>query len=242
MHTEREALYEGKAKIIFPGPDSSSVVQHFKDDITAFNSQKRDIIPGKGAVNNRVSYLIMRHLESHGIKTHILGFLDDREQLVRRVDIIPIEVVVRNLACGSFCKRFGVAPGTPILPPVVEFYYKNDALSDPMMTEDHLVSLGYATSGEVGHIKAESLRVNTILRKVMREVGIVLVDFKLEFGRLQQADGEIVLADEISPDTCRLHNASDDAVLDKDLYRLNLGDTLGGYAEVLRRIESHIPA
>ncbi|MCU7611738.1 phosphoribosylaminoimidazolesuccinocarboxamide synthase [Anaplasma capra] len=242
MNTERRALYEGKAKIIFPGPDPDSVVQYFKDDITAFNSQKKDVLPGKGTINNRTSYLLLQYLENHGVKTHLLGLLNDREQLVRRVDMIPMEIVVRNLAYGGFCTRFNVTQGEPISPPVVECYYKNDALSDPMMTEDHVVSLKLATRNEVDYIKAESLRINAILSAMMREINIVLADFKLEFGRLRQARGEIILADEISPDTCRLRNSSDNAALDKDVYRLGTGDTLYGYAEVLRRIEEHLPS
>ncbi|MGN7678332.1 MAG: phosphoribosylaminoimidazolesuccinocarboxamide synthase [Anaplasma sp.] len=240
MDNTRRELYTGKAKVIFEGPDPESVVQHFKDDLTAFNAQKKDVLPGKGAINNRISYLLMRHLENHGISTHLIELLNDREQLVRKVHIIPIEVVVRNLASGSLCKKFCVEHGTIISPPIVEFYYKNDPMEDPMMAEDHIISFGLATREEITGIRATSLKINEVLGALLSKVGITLVDFKVEFGRLEHPAAQILLADEISPDTCRFWDSKDHTVLDKDIYRLGSGNVLQGYAEVLRRIESYL--
>ncbi|MEH0831322.1 phosphoribosylaminoimidazolesuccinocarboxamide synthase [Anaplasma bovis] len=237
MDGRREVLYEGKAKTVFLHRDPVFVIQHFKDAITAFNAERTDTLPGKGAINNRISYLLMQHLNKCGIDTHIVELLNENEQLVKKLSMLPIEVVIRNIAAGSFCKRFGVEKGTAISPPLLEFYYKNDNLSDPMISEDHIINFSLATSAEVAHIRASALQINQALRSVFDAIGIQLLDLKLEFGK---HSGNIVLGDEISPDTCRLVDKSSGKVLDKDIYRLKLGDVLDGYREVLNRIEQHL--
>ncbi|MDB1135118.1 phosphoribosylaminoimidazolesuccinocarboxamide synthase [Candidatus Anaplasma sp. TIGMIC] len=237
MNKSREILYEGKAKIIIQLDDATAVVQHFKDDVTAFNSLKRDSIVNKGIINNRISYLLMQHLEKCGIATHMLEFLNDREQRVKRLDMIPIEVVVRNIAAGSICKKFGIPKGKVFSAPLVELYYKSDELADPMISEDHALHFELVTHSELQHIRALVLEINNVLRTVFDAVDVLLVDFKLEFGRNPYDHNNIVLADEISPDTCRLWDKSTHIALDKDLYRLGIGGVQEGYSTVLQRIE-----
>jgi len=225
-----EKLYEGKAKVLYPeGPDTLRV--YFKDEATAFNAQKRGLIPGKGVVNNKVSAFLFRYLESHGIKTHFIRELSDREMLVRRVEILPLEVILRYRAAGSFAKRYGVEEGTPLRAPLVEFSLKNDALGDPLICENAVLALGLAEEKELSQIQATTLKVGELLKSFFAERGLDLWDFKLEFGRF---GGEILLADEISPDTMRLRK--DGEPLDKDRFRRDLGGVEEAYQEVLRRV------
>ncbi|QXK91701.1 phosphoribosylaminoimidazolesuccinocarboxamide synthase [Neoehrlichia mikurensis] len=229
-------LHEGKAKIIFSSNSSMSVIQHFKDNITAFNNTKKDIIPGKGIINNHISALLMSYLEQSNIKTHLIEVLNNREQLVTKVAIIPLEVVIRNVAAGSFTKRFNLAEGKLLQSPIIEFYYKNDNLSDPMVNDDHIIHFQWATMSELKKIKFISFQINSILCKIFSDVNISLIDFKIEFGRLCDNNKHIILADEISPDTCRLWDMSTNQKLDKDCYRLNLGNVIETYTEVARRL------
>jgi len=225
-----EKLYEGKAKVLYPeGPDTLRV--YFKDEATAFNAQKRGLIPGKGVVNNKVSAFLFRYLESHGVKTHFIRELSDREMLVRRVEILPLEVILRYRAAGSFAKRYGVEEGTPLKTPLVEFSLKNDALGDPLICENAVLALGLAEEKELSQIQATTLKVGELLKSFFAERGLDLWDFKLEFGRF---GGEILLADEISPDTMRLRK--DGEPLDKDRFRRDLGGVEEAYQEVLRRV------
>jgi len=225
-----EKLYEGKAKVLYPeGPDTLRV--YFKDEATAFNAQKRGLIPGKGVVNNKVSAFLFRYLESHGVKTHFIRELSDREMLVRRVEILPLEVILRYRAAGSFAKRYGVEEGTPLKAPLVEFSLKNDALGDPLICENAVLALGLAEEKELSQIQATTLKVGELLKSFFAERGLDLWDFKLEFGRF---GGEILLADEISPDTMRLRK--DGEPLDKDRFRRDLGGVEEAYQEVLRRV------
>lgn len=226
-------LYEGKAKKVFEADAPDRVIQYFKDDATAFNAQKRGTIVGKGVVNNRVSERLFRLLEAGGVPTHFLDRLSDREMLAKRVTIIPIEVVVRNRVAGSLAKRLGLEDGRPIDPPLVEFYYKNDALGDPLITDEHVRLLNLAEPAVVAEIKHLALKVNALLAPFFRERGMILVDFKLEFGR---HNGTIVLADEISPDTCRFWDQQTGESMDKDRFRKDLGRIEEAYQEVLRRV------
>ncbi|MER3480502.1 MAG: phosphoribosylaminoimidazolesuccinocarboxamide synthase [Meiothermus sp.] len=229
-----EKLYEGKAKIIYPGPEAGTYRVYYKDDATAFNGQKRAQISGKGIVNNRVSSRLFRHLESHGVPTHFLRELSEREMLVRQVEIVPLEVIVRNRAAGTFSRRYGVEEGAHLKGPLVEFSLKNDALGDPLIYEDAVLALGLAREAELSRIKELALLVNRLLREFFLERGLELVDFKLEFGRLE--GGEIVLADEISPDTMRLWEVGTGERMDKDRFRRDLGGVEEAYREVLRRV------
>lgn len=231
--TKGALIYEGKAKKLFATDDPDRVVQYFKDDATAFNAQKRGTIVGKGVVNNRVSERLFRLLEQGGVPTHFLDRLSDREMLTRKVAIVPIEVVVRNRIAGSLAKRLGLKEGEAIAPPVVEFYYKNDALGDPLITEDHVRLLRLADDRTVAGIRGLALRVNQLLAPFFAERGMILVDFKLEFGLHK---GQLVLADEISPDTCRFWDAKTGESLDKDRFRRDLGRIEEAYQEVLRRV------
>ncbi|SBO14270.1 Phosphoribosylaminoimidazole-succinocarboxamide synthase [Anaplasma phagocytophilum] len=240
MENTREVLYEGKAKIILRHPENErAVIQHFKDTLTAFNAQRKSEIQGKGALTNRISSLLMEHLEASGIRTHFLSFLNEKEQLVSKLNMIPLEVVVRNIAAGSMCKKFGIPKGKVLAEPIVEFYYKNDELSDPMIAEDHAICFGLASKSELAHMREIALQANKILSALFSEVKILLVDFKLEFGKDSHSEQEIVLGDEISPDTCRLWDTSTLTVLDKDLYRFDIGNIEDGYKEVLQRLEQH---
>lgn len=235
--SRRKRLYEGKAKILYEGPEPGTLIQHFKDDATAFNAEKRDVFDGKGVLNNRISEYIFLRLGEIGVPTHFIKSLNMREQLVRQVEIVPIEVVVRNVAAGSLVKRLGLEEGDRLPRPLVEFYYKDDALGDPLISEDHIAVFGWAGPHEMDEIVAMSLRVNDFMSGLFQGVGIKLVDFKLEFGRLW--DGEmqrIVLADEISPDSCRLWDISSGEKLDKDRFRQDLGGMINAYQDVARRL------
>ena len=231
-----ELRYEGKAKRVYATDDSEAYIVEYKDEATAFNAQKRGEIAGKGAVNNAVTAKIFEMLEAEGVPTHFLGTLSEREQLVRAADIIPVEVVVRNLAAGSFSKRYGVEEGRVLEPFIIEWCYKSDTLGDPPMNDATAVALSFASERELETLRTLATRVNTLLKPYFRKRGLVLVDCKLEFGRLPS--GEIVLADEISPDTCRLWDASTGDKLDKDRFRRDLGGVEEAYQEVLRRVTS----
>ncbi|MCX5614053.1 phosphoribosylaminoimidazolesuccinocarboxamide synthase [Bombella saccharophila] len=233
----RRQIYEGKAKIIFEGPEPGTVVQYFKDDATAGNGAKSGIITGKGVLNNRISEYLMLRLGAMGIPTHFIRSLNMREQLVREVEIIPLEVVVRNVVAGSLSKRFGLPEGERLPRTLVEYYYKNDALNDPLISEEHIITFGWAHPQELEEIQALALRVNDFLCGLFTGVGITLVDFKLEFGRLWQDDEmRIVLADEISPDNCRLWDSQTQEKMDKDRFRRDMGGVGEAYQEVARRL------
>jgi phosphoribosylaminoimidazole-succinocarboxamide synthase len=234
----RRPLYEGKSKVIYEGPEPGTLVQFFKDDTTAFNKEKFEVIAGKGILNNRISAHLMSRLEQIGVPTHFLKSLNMREQLVRKIEMIPVEVVVRNIAAGSMCKRLGLPEGMILPRPVVEFYYKDDKLGDPLVTEDHIVVFGWAEPYELDEMIAQAFRVNDYLNGLFTGIGIRLVDFKLEFGRLWGENDElyIVLADEISPDSCRLWDSKTNEKLDKDRFRLELGGMLEAYQEVAVRL------
>ncbi|WP_119679194.1 phosphoribosylaminoimidazolesuccinocarboxamide synthase [Indioceanicola profundi] len=235
--TRRRRIYEGKAKILFEGPEPGTLVQYFKDDATAFNAQKKGTITGKGVLNNRISEYLMTKLAEIGIPTHFVRRLNMREQLVREVEIIPIEVVVRNVAAGSLTKRFGIPEGTPLPRSIVEWYYKNDELGDPMVSEEHITAFGWAAPADLDDMMSLALRVNDYLSGLFLGIGLKLVDFKLEFGRLYDNDEmRIILADEISPDNCRLWDAKTNEKLDKDRFRQDLGNVAEAYQEVARRL------
>ncbi|MBA5725056.1 phosphoribosylaminoimidazolesuccinocarboxamide synthase [Bombella favorum] len=233
----RRQIYEGKAKIIFEGPEPGTVVQYFKDDATAGNGAKSGIITGKGVLNNRISEYLMQRLGEMGIPTHFIRSLNMREQLVREVEIIPLEVVVRNVVAGSLSKRFGLPEGERLPRTLVEYYYKNDELNDPLISEEHIATFGWAHPQELEEIQSLALRVNDFLCGLFTGVGITLVDFKLEFGRLWQGDEmRIVLADEISPDNCRLWDSRTQEKMDKDRFRRDMGGVGEAYQEVARRL------
>jgi phosphoribosylaminoimidazole-succinocarboxamide synthase len=233
----RRQLYEGKAKILFEGPEPGTLVQYFKDDATAFNAQKKGVITGKGVLNNRISEFIMMRLAEIGVPTHFVRRLNMREQLIREVEIIPLEVVVRNVAAGSMSTRLGIPEGTALPRSIIEYYYKNDQLGDPMVAEEHITAFGWASVQDLDDIMALALRVNDFLCGLFLGVGIRLVDFKLEFGRLwENEEMRIVLADEISPDSCRLWDTKTNEKLDKDRFRRDLGKVEEAYQEVARRL------
>ncbi|MCH2395292.1 MULTISPECIES: phosphoribosylaminoimidazolesuccinocarboxamide synthase [Oceanibaculum] len=233
----RRRIYEGKAKVLFEGPEPGTLVQYFKDDATAFNNQKHGVITGKGVLNNRISEFLMQRLVEIGIPTHFVRRLNMREQLVREVEIIPVEVVIRNIAAGSLVKRFGVPEGQLLPRAIVEYYYKSDSLGDPMISEEHITAFGWATTQEIDDILALSLRVNDFLTGLFVGIGLRLVDFKLEFGRLYNEDEmRIVLADELSPDNMRLWDAKTNEKMDKDRFRQDLGGVKEAYQEVARRL------
>lgn len=230
-------LYEGKAKIIYATSDKNLVIQYFKDDATAFNNQKKSVIEGKGVLNNRISEYILSNLSQIGIKNHFVKRLNMREQLIKLVEIIPIEFVLRNVATGTITKRLGVEDGTVFKEPLVEFFLKNDQLEDPLVSENHILAFEWATKEELDKIKKIILRINDFMVGMFKGVGIKLIDFKLEFGRIKVDDKyEIILADEISPDTCRLWDSVSDKKLDKDRFRKDLGDLIPAYTEVARRL------
>lgn len=231
-------LYEGKAKKVFETEDTALLIVSYKDDATAFNGLKKGTIVGKGVINNKMSNLLMQRMERWGIPTHFVKELNDRETLVKKVSIVPLEVIVRNMAAGSFSKRYGVEEGVRFDSPTIEFSYKNDALGDPLLNEYHALALHLATPEEIETIKKYSFAANEELKAFWKECGITLVDFKLEFGRL--SDGTIVLADEISPDTCRLWDSKTGEKLDKDRFRRDLGGVEDAYAEVMKRLTAHI--
>ncbi|HKY94613.1 MAG TPA: phosphoribosylaminoimidazolesuccinocarboxamide synthase [Kiloniellales bacterium] len=235
--SRRRRIYEGKAKILFEGPEPGTIVQYFKDDATAFNNQKKGTITGKGVLNNRISEFIMERLSEIGVPTHFVRRLNMREQLVKEVEIIPVEVVVRNVAAGTFAKRFSVEEGTALPRSIVEYFYKKDELGDPLISEEHITAFGWATTQDLDDILHLALRVNDFLQGLFRGVGLRLVDFKLEFGRLwENEDMRIVLADEISPDSCRLWDLKTNEKLDKDRFRRDLGKVEEAYQEVARRL------
>jgi len=227
-------LYEGKAKRVFATEDENLCIVSYKDDATAFNGEKKGTILGKGVINNRLTNRLMGLLSEKGIPTHLVKELSERDTLVKRVEIIPLEVIVRNLAAGSFCKRYGVEEGLVFDRPTLEFSYKDDSLGDPLINDSHALALKLATEQELALIREYALRVNVLLQAFLSEHGIILVDFKLEFGRLP--DGSIVLADEISPDTCRFWDAKTRKKLDKDRFRQDLGGVEDAYNEVMRRL------
>jgi phosphoribosylaminoimidazole-succinocarboxamide synthase len=235
--TRRKQIYEGKAKVLFEGPEPGTIVQYFKDDATAFNNQKRGTITGKGVLNNRISEFLMTRIAEIGVPTHFVRRLNMREQLVRAVEIIPLEVVVRNVVAGSLAKRLGMEEGTPLARSIIEYYFKSDALGDPMVSEEHVTAFSWATTHELDEIMQMALRINDFLSGLFVGIGIRLVDFKLEFGRLyDKGESRIVLADEISPDNCRLWDSKTNEKLDKDRFRRDLGRVEEAYQEVARRL------
>jgi len=236
MHKGKK-LYEGKAKIIYEGPEKGTAIQHFKDDATAFNNQKKSTVEGKGVLNNRISEHILNNINQIGIKTHLIKRLNMREQMVRLVEIIPLEFIVRNIATGSLTKKLGIADGTVLSKPLIEYSYKNDELGDPLIAREHILEFKWASETELNFINNSCLRINDFMQGMFRGVGIKLVDFKLEFGRAN-IDGkkEILLADEISPDTCRLWDVISEKKLDKDRFRKDLGNIIQAYQEVARRL------
>ena len=235
--TKQEMIYEGKAKRVYATEDPALLIVDYKDDATAFNGVKKGTIVGKGVINNQMSNRLMQRLQQAGIPTHFVEELSERETLVKRVQIVPLEVIVRNIAAGSFAKRYGVEEGIPFDEPTIEFSYKNDDLGDPLINTTHALALHLATAEELETIRRYAFRVNEVLREFWASCGITLVDFKLEFGRL--ADGTIILADEISPDTCRLWDSVTKEKLDKDRFRRDLGGVEDAYAEVMRRLREH---
>jgi phosphoribosylaminoimidazole-succinocarboxamide synthase len=235
--SRRRQVYEGKAKVLFEGPEPGTLVQYFKDDATAFNAQKRGVITGKGVINNRISEFLMTRLGEMGIPTHFVRRLNMREQLVKEVEIIPVEVVVRNIAAGSFTKRLGVPEGTSLPRAIVEFFYKSDELDDPMITEEHITAFGWANPQEIDDMVSMALRINDIMSGLFYGVGIRLIDFKVEFGRHYQNDEvRTILADEISPDSCRFWDIQTNDKLDKDRFRRDMGGAEEAYQEVARRL------
>lgn len=234
----KEQLYEGKAKKVYATENPELLIVSYKDDATAFNGLKKGTIPGKGVINNRMSNLLMQRLEKTGIPTHFVRQLSDRETLVKRVSIVPLEVIIRNIAAGSFSERYGVDEGFVFETPTIEFSYKNDELGDPLLNEYHAAAMKLATREEIDTIKRYAFGVNEQLKAFWAECGVTLVDFKLEFGRLP--DGSIVLADEISPDTCRLWDSITHEKLDKDRFRRDLGGVENAYAEVMKRLTEHM--
>ena len=235
--SRRRQIYEGKAKVLFEGPEPGTLVQYFKDDASAFNDQKRGTITGKGVLNNRISEYLMTKLNELGVQTHFVRRLNMREQLVRELEIIPLQLVVRNIAAGTLSSRLGIAEGTPLPRSIVEYYYKSEPLNNPMVSEEHITAFGWASTQDLDDMMAMSLRVNDFLSGLFLGVGIRLIDFKLEFGRLWNAeDMRIIIADEISPDTCRLWDLRTNDKMDKDRFRLDLGRVEEAYQEVARRL------
>ena len=235
---KKEQLYEGKAKKVFATEDPQLLIVQYKDDATAFNGLKKGTVVGKGIINNQMSNRLMAMLESEGVPTHFVQELSQRETLVKKVSIVPLEVIVRNIAAGSFSKRYGVEEGVVFDQPTIEFSYKNDELGDPLLNTKHALALKLATSAEIETIERYSLKINEVLKSCWLSCGVILVDFKLEFGRL--ADGTIVLADEISPDTCRLWDSKTHEKLDKDRFRRDLGGVEEAYAEIMKRLETKL--
>ena len=230
-------LYEGKAKIIYATEDKSLVIQYFKDDATAFNNQKKSTIEGKGVLNNRISEHILLNLSEIGIKNHLVKRLNMREQVIKLVEIIPIEFITRNIATGSITKRLGIEDGTVLKKPLIEYCLKDDSLGDPLIAEEHIYAFDWASKTEIEKIKKMILRINDFMVGMFRGIGIKLIDFKLEFGRVKiNGKDEIILADEISPDTCRLWDSVTDKKLDKDRFRKDLGDLIPAYTEVAKRL------
>ncbi len=234
----RKMIYEGKAKILYEGPEPGTLIQYFKDDATAFNAEKKETIAGKGVLNNRISAHLMTKIESIGIPTHFIKSINMREQLIRKVEIIPLEVVMRNVAAGSLCKRLGIKEGEILDKPLIEFYYKDDALGDPLVGEDHIFTMGWADPYELEEMVAMSWRVNDYMNGLFAGIGLTLVDFKLEFGRIYGENGELylILADEFSPDNCRLWDSKTGEKMDKDRFRYDLGDLVEGYQYIAKKL------
>ncbi|MEL0151182.1 MAG: phosphoribosylaminoimidazolesuccinocarboxamide synthase [Rhodobiaceae bacterium] len=230
-------IYEGKAKVLFEGPEDGTLVQYFKDDTTAFNAEKHEIMSGKGILNLRISEFIFAELEKIGVPTHFIKTLSPRQQLIRAAEIIPLEVVMRNVAAGSLVKRLGLNEGDTLPRPLVEFYYKDDALGDPLISEDHIAVFGWCTADDLAEIVTLAKKINQRMVEIFANVGIRLVDFKLEFGRVKNGnDTSIVLADEISPDSCRLWDIDSNEKMDKDRFRQNLGGMVDAYQQVAERL------
>ena len=235
--TRRKKIYEGKAKILYEGPEPGTLIQYFKDDATAFNAQKRAVLEGKGVINNRISEYVMTRLNGIGVQNHFIRRLNLREQLIKEVEIIPLEVVCRNIAAGSMSQRLGIPEGQALPHSIIEFYYKKDELNDPMVTEEHITAFNWASTQEIDDMLAMTLRVNDFLSGMFGAVGITLVDFKIEYGRVWEGDfSRVLLADEISPDSCRLWDSSTNEKLDKDRFRRDLGGVIESYTEVARRL------
>ena len=235
---KRAQLYEGKAKKVFATDDPELLIVSYKDDATAFNGSKRGTIEGKGIINNRMSNALMQLLAKSGVPTHFVEELNDRETLVKKVEIVPLEVIVRNISAGSFAQRYGVEEGIVFSSPTIEFSYKNDALGDPLINGYHVLALGLADGEELETIKGLAFKINEVLRDFWSSCGVTLVDFKLEFGRT--SDGTVILADEISPDTCRLWDSETGKKLDKDRFRRDLGGTEEAYREIMGRLERNL--
>ena len=235
--TRRKKIYEGKAKILYEGPEPGTLIQYFKDDATAFNAQKKAILEGKGVINNRISEYVMTRLNSIGVHNHFIRRLNLREQLIKEVEIIPLEVVCRNVAAGSLSTRLGIPEGQVLPRSIIEFYYKRDDLNDPLVTEEHITAFNWAQTAEIDDILATTLRVNDFLSGMFGAIGITLVDFKIEYGRIWEGDfSRVILADEISPDSCRLWDSTTNEKLDKDRFRRDLGNVIESYTEVARRL------
>ena len=231
---KRNQLYEGKAKKVFATDDENLVIVSYKDDATAFNGLKKGQIEGKGAINNKMSNMLMQMLEKHGVATHFVEELSDRDTVVKKVSIVPLEVIIRNVSAGSFAKRYGVEEGITFDEPTIEFSYKNDNLGDPLINAYHAIALKLATKEEIETIKTMAFKVNEVMKEYFKKIGVDLIDFKLEFGRL--SDGTIVLADEISPDTCRFWDSETHEKLDKDRFRRDLGGVEDAYKEMMKRV------
>lgn len=231
---KRQQMYEGKAKRVYATDDENLVIVSYKDDATAFNGLKKGTIEGKGVINNKMSNFLMQILEKEGVKTHFVEELSDRETLVKKVSIVPLEVIIRNISAGSFAKRYGVEEGVVFEEPTIEFSYKNDDLGDPLLNDYHALALKLATKAEIELIKSMAFKINEVMKAYFKKLNVTLVDFKLEFGKT--ADGEIVLADEISPDTCRFWDSTTGEKLDKDRFRRDLGGVEGAYQEMMRRL------
>lgn len=235
---KRNQLYEGKAKKVFETDNPELLIVSYKDDATAFNGLKKGTISGKGVINNKMSNLLMQKLETKGVPTHYVEELSDRETVVKRVTILPLEVIIRNIAAGSFSKNYGVDEGKVFETPTIEFSYKNDALGDPLCNSYHAIALGLCSREEIEQVKTYAFKINDFLKSFWNECGVTLVDFKIEFGRL--SDGTVVLADEISPDTCRLWDSKTGEKLDKDRFRRDLGGVEDAYNEIMKRLKEHI--
>jgi len=235
--TRRKKIYEGKAKILYEGPEPGTLIQYFKDDATEYNTEKKAILEGKGVINNRISEFVMTRLNTIGVQNHFIRRLNLREQLIRELEIIPLEVVCRNIAAGSLSQRLGLPEGQALPRSIIEFYLKDDKLSDPMVTEEHITAFNWASTQEIDDMMALTLRINDYMSGMFGAVGITLVDFKVEFGRIWENDyARVILADEISPDSCRLWDANTNEKLDKDRFRRDMGDVIESYTEVARRL------
>lgn len=237
---KQEMMYEGKAKQVYASEDPNLVIIHYKDDATAFNGLKKASISNKGVLNNKITTILFQQLNQRGIRTHWVETLNDQDQLCRKVSIVPLEVIVRNVVAGSMAKKFGIEEGTVLKEPVFEICYKNDELGDPMINDTHAVGLGFATRDELDQIYAITSQVNEALKEIFDQINIRLIDFKLEFGK--DSEGQILLADEISPDTCRFWEKGTDKKLDKDRFRRELGDVIGAYEEIYGRLSQWVNA